>query len=202
MRALADERPVFHSEADFQHALAWEIREQHPDLGVRLEYPVPLEGERGNIDIWLWDTDGAAAIEVKCWTRRGEMTINGERFHFKDGARNLERYEFWKDVTRTERLFSQACISAGYVLSVSGDYGHWEPSRPGNKDAAFHIFEGRGVEGTLSWRDDAKVGTEWEAPLKLRGRYRTQWRDYSKPDGVSFRYLLLDIGEGLAAGRA
>ena len=38
MRELARERPLFHSEADFQHALAWRIHETISDCGIRLEY--------------------------------------------------------------------------------------------------------------------------------------------------------------------
>jgi hypothetical protein len=35
--SLSRERPIFHSEADFQHALAWHIHPRHPDTRVRLE---------------------------------------------------------------------------------------------------------------------------------------------------------------------
>jgi hypothetical protein len=43
MNRLALRRPVFHSEADFQHGLAWQIQLDHPDARVRLETR-PLEG--------------------------------------------------------------------------------------------------------------------------------------------------------------
>jgi hypothetical protein len=35
--ALAGERPVFHSERDLQHALAWQLQVSYPDAQVRLE---------------------------------------------------------------------------------------------------------------------------------------------------------------------
>jgi hypothetical protein len=34
---LGQTRPIFHSEADFQHAFAWEIHLRHPTARVRLE---------------------------------------------------------------------------------------------------------------------------------------------------------------------
>ena len=37
---LAKKRPVFHSEADFQHALAWELQLDDPTAGIRLEKQV------------------------------------------------------------------------------------------------------------------------------------------------------------------
>ena len=40
MRSLADTRKVFHSEADFQHALAWHIHEAMPESQIRLEVDV------------------------------------------------------------------------------------------------------------------------------------------------------------------
>ncbi len=41
MADLAAHRPIFHSEADFQHALAWQIHEAMPDCEIRLEWPYP-----------------------------------------------------------------------------------------------------------------------------------------------------------------
>ncbi|MBS3763395.1 MAG: hypothetical protein KGZ25_08855, partial [Planctomycetes bacterium] len=42
---LATERRIFHSEADFQHALAWKIREElekrDKEFRIRLEYKHP-----------------------------------------------------------------------------------------------------------------------------------------------------------------
>ena len=42
---LSKERPVFHSEADFQHALAWKICEKYHELNIRLEKRVILNDE-------------------------------------------------------------------------------------------------------------------------------------------------------------
>ena len=38
LKLLSDSRKVFHSEADFQFALAWEIQKLYPDAKIRLEY--------------------------------------------------------------------------------------------------------------------------------------------------------------------
>jgi hypothetical protein len=40
---LAQDRPIFHSEPDFQHALAWQVRLRHPQAKMRLE-PRPRPG--------------------------------------------------------------------------------------------------------------------------------------------------------------
>ncbi len=37
LSALAVQRPVFHSERDFQHALAWQLQLSHSQAQIRLE---------------------------------------------------------------------------------------------------------------------------------------------------------------------
>ena len=52
MGSLAKKRPIFHSEADFQHALAWEIHKTTSGCEIRLEYsPVPDKGQRMALDL-------------------------------------------------------------------------------------------------------------------------------------------------------
>ena len=59
MTGLAGTRKVFHSEADFQHALAWQIHEAMPESRIRLEvdafpaqdrrrFPGHLDASRGD----------------------------------------------------------------------------------------------------------------------------------------------------------
>ena len=206
--ALARERPAFHSEADFQHALAWRLHELDPGAEVRLERPTPWEGPRGAVDIWLHSADGATAIELKYWTQAAELTVIGERFQLKEqGAQDLGRYDFWKDVERTERLVAGGYADGGYVATVTNDQEYWNGAGAGTIDAAFRIHEGREAHGKLAWSPRAGDGTTKgrESPLTLRGRYVTSWRDYSAPapgrPGGEFRCLLLNVGEGLQRAR-
>lgn len=203
--ALASRRPAFHSEADFQFALAWEIHDLYRDTSVRLEYPVPLQDESGEIDIWLRDASSGpvreTAIELKYWKRKAELTVEGERFSLKERAfKNLYPYDYWKDVVRVEALIADGSASAGYVVALTNDHYYWNADGGGAADRAFRMHEGRAVSGTLSWGPTSNWDKE---PLVLRGCYDTHWRNYSvvasEPAG-SFRYLLLDVGAGLAAG--
>jgi hypothetical protein len=50
---LAHKRPVFHSEADFKHSLAWEIQQRFPESPVRLEYKPKYVGKRVYLDVWV-----------------------------------------------------------------------------------------------------------------------------------------------------
>ena len=64
LSALARRRGVFHSEADFQHALAWQLQLDHPAARVRLETR-PLPGKALALDL-LFEQDGLkTAVELK-----------------------------------------------------------------------------------------------------------------------------------------
>ncbi len=208
LAALAEQRPVFHSEADFQHALAWVVREQQPGIDVRLERPVTLDGQRGHVDIWVRDADGEKAIELKYWAREGELTVAGESFQHRGWAGDIERCGLWKDVARIERLIAVGSVEGGYAVALANLVGCWGAPRGGwerTNDAAFRLHEGHRVGGTLDWAEKTAVSTRnlCGAPVTLRGDYLTRWRDYSMPEpgraGGEFRYLLLDVGTALEA---
>ena len=94
---LANERPIFHSEADFQHALAWLFHSLIPDARVRLEYR-PFLDERVYLDIWVSREDQAMAVELKYLTRELRTVIAGEHYHLRSqSARDISRYDFLKD---------------------------------------------------------------------------------------------------------
>ena len=54
MLGLSTARPIFHSEADFQHAFAWQLHERLPDCQIRLEFnPLPAQKKGMYLDIWV-----------------------------------------------------------------------------------------------------------------------------------------------------
>jgi len=61
---LKSNRKVFHSEADFQFALAWELQLQYPDAAIRLEYPPPNDPTK-YVDILLHLGDDVYPIDVE-----------------------------------------------------------------------------------------------------------------------------------------
>ena len=75
MAKLSEKRRVFHSEADFQHAFAWQIREATPEYEIRLEFnPVPEERRKIYLDIWI--PVEKVAIELKFVTRHLDTTVS------------------------------------------------------------------------------------------------------------------------------
>lgn len=197
---LAKERPVFHSEADFQHALAWKIRELHSDAKVRLERKVAGR-EIGlakpiYLDLWVELHGEIAAIELKYQTVAIEHDHLGERFSLGGkGAEDNLGYDFIKDVRRLEGFVHSRPNAVGHAILLSNQpvWKHEPTGREYSKDA-FRIHDGRVIEGTLMWRKVDKAGQRASA-LELRDAYLSSWEDYSDLGGKlgRFRYLWLRV---------
>ncbi len=199
MRQLANDRPVFHAEADFQHALAWKLHEVMPDAFIRLEYR-PFKDERLYTDIWVRTRFGSIGIELKYLTRRLSAHVNGESFNLSDqAAQDISRYDFVKDIVRLERVVDAGHATAGYAVLLTNDRGYWRPSaRSTTVDAAFRVHEGRMLMGTSMWSAAAGPGTtrSRDQPLELRSTYHLQWADYPIVEHAligKFRYLLVEV---------
>lgn len=196
---LAVLRPVFHSEADLQHAFAWEVRAQDPTVRVRLETR-PAPGMR--LDLLLTSEAGQkrSAVELKYLTRFWIGEVGGERFELKDqGAQDIRAYDVVKDILRVEKFVGGMPGSNGAVVCLGNDPSYWSAPTHGratNADA-FRLHEGTVLHGTRTWGPLTGAGTSRgrEAPLALQAAYRMAWADYSAlpgPRGV-FRTLVVEV---------
>ena len=200
MARLAVCRKAFHSEADFQHGLAWEIHKAHPNAQVRLEVNLMTDQRRRRyVDIWL--PEAGIAIELKYLTQKLEVYQNGEAIELRNqGAQDLGRYNFLLDIERIESFRSvvDGCMG-GYAVLLTNDPLYWEATRTMNTiDAALRLHEGRKLIGDLRWSDRAGAGTTRgrESPIRLMGSYRLSWQDYSQPNRDrygKFRYLVVSV---------
>ena len=203
LEGLACTRRVFHSEADFQHALAWHIHEVIPDCRVRLEFK-PFPCEKLYLDIWL--PDAGVAIELKYKTRKVELRHDGEVFQLLDhSAFDCGRYDFIQDVRRLEGVVDGNTIPAkvGFAVFLTNEPHYWKYPRflakPGYRnpnDCAFRIHEGRELYGELDWRSPPAETDPKKDPISLRGKYPLTWRDYRFLEncaGGLFRFLLVQV---------
>jgi hypothetical protein len=200
MASLTDTRKVFHSEADFQHALAWRIQQAMPESQIRLEIDVlQVEHRRRYLDIWL-PVEGIA-IELKYKTRGLELEQDHEPFVLRNqSAQTQGRYDFVRDIHRLELMRSQLKqCKAGYAVLLTNDSSYWKcPARRSPVDADFRIHDGREVSGVLAWATSAKPGTVKgrESPIAIHGSYRLRWQEYSSVPAKSygsFRYLAVSL---------
>jgi len=200
LKELSQKRPIFHSEADFQHALAWEIHQKFNKIDIRLEKRF-MVNELGEIyvDILLKIDDAAIAIETKYTTKKLEIKLNGEEFVLKNhSALDVRRYDFLLDMYRLEKLKSAGKVVIGYAVFLTNDPGYWkEPKRKNTNDENFRIHQGRKIKAneTLQWAPNTSKGTKKgrERLLRFEKEYSFEWELYSKDTHYEFKYLLVEV---------
>jgi hypothetical protein len=201
MSKLKSKRQIFHSEADFQFALAWEIQREHPEVEVRLEYAYKIGEKLYHIDILVIHDNQYIPIELKYKTLKKSVIFESEEFHLKNhGAQDLGKYDLLKDVVRVESVLQDHDkFVDGHIIMLTNDPSYWKKDSKENTCCAdFSIADGRVVTGNMAWADHTGAGTmkNREEPISLTGRYNLKWYNFSKFDDKrngQFRYLLLDV---------
>lgn len=189
LQSLACKRSIFHNESDFQHALAWELREFY-GCKIRLERRFDIDNKRVYLDIMAEMDERKIAIELKYKMKAIECTIQGETFSLlNQGAQDIGRYDVLKDLQRLVQLYKRGLIDVGYLIFLTNDSSYYlEP--PFEKDTAdreFRIHQGRGINGTLSWSEHTGEGTMKgrEDSIVVEGEYTLNWSPYSRVDHTS-----------------
>ena len=195
MGALAAQRPVFHSEADFQFALATALQNALPNAAVRLEVPRRLDtGRTEYLDLQCTTADGVTtAIELKYFTRAWSGTVNQEEYQLRaHAARDLARLHYVHDVVRLERL-ADSTGARGIAVMLTNEPALWTPpTKPvTTRDAAFRLHDGVTLTGVLDWGPGFRPNRR-----ELRGTYGVRWSDYSAIDdgpGGALRWTALEV---------
>lgn len=186
MANLSRQRPIFHSEADFQHALAWQIHRTIPNCEIRLEMPYRVPQGNWYLDIWLQTME--IAIELKYRTKRMEGEKDGEYFLLKNHSGYPQgRYDFLKDIQRLEQVVADRKAKSGFAVLLTNDLNFWQQPQQRwetTNDANFRLHEGRTLTGELTWSEQASDGTMRtkegkNLPIHLKGSYHLQWQEYS-----------------------
>lgn len=187
LSSLSKRRPIFVSEADFQLELAWEIKLRYPDVVIRLEY-TPVFDKNMHLDILAVRDNAWIPLELKYKTKGCEKVMNGETFILKNhGAHDMNRYLFWKDVGRIERVKRETDhFLEGYAIMLTNEKLYWESGADGiSKD--FTLRQGVEKHGLLQWAGQAKTASQKQVkdPIMLEGHYLEDWQDYSRLDNTN-----------------
>ena len=210
MRALAARRPVFHSEADFQHELAMEFSRAGFDLRLEVPFSVNLNGHQVavELDLLLIDrqTKQKAAVEIKYVKSAASIVHNGENFDLKHTwGTNLSRFDCLADFQRVGRLKAAGAVDFGFSIFLSNASEAWDRDAGNDRIMArqFSIHDGRPLA--------AGAVFDWEPAQPGRGSVSVKrlppytpisvpcvatctWVDYSyfQQKNGRFRYLLLE----------
>ena len=211
MASLAERRPVFHSEADFQHELAMEI--SRTGFGVRLE--IPFEVNLNNVhitvelDLLLLNarTKHKTAVEIKYVKSAVTVDHRGERFNLKNTwGTNLPRFDCLADFQRVGQLKAAGIVDSAFTIFLTNSASAWADNVGGTNIMArqFSIHEGREMNAgaLLNWVPaNPTVGSVSArrlppyAPINIPQAATCTWAKYSDFQGRngSFRYLLLEV---------
>jgi hypothetical protein len=198
IETLRRKRTVFHSEADFQFALAWEIQRKYPEAEIRLEYP-PMGDPNKYIDILVRKDKCSFPIELKYKTKKLHISFDNEQYNLKNhGAQDLGCYDFVKDICRIESFSTHLDgFKCGYALWLTNDQKYW--NAPNNLNAgyvAFSVHHGAKKTGLMKWANHLSSGTikGREEALSLHEEYEIVWKNYSDlGKNGAFKYALIPI---------
>lgn len=203
MTALpGDNRTIFTSEADFQFALAWEIKQLYPEYDIRLEEILDVgDGKHHfiHVDIIIHDKDNKIIpIELKYCTKSAPVEDLDGFILKNQGAEDIRRYDFIKDIQRVESIRNKhkndGRFVCGYCIFLTNSERYWKPKKNREEciDKDFLIDEDSIISGKPKEWNRASSGTMKgrEAPLKT-DEYEIVWEDYVKDK--SLRYLCITI---------
>ncbi|UQZ90926.1 hypothetical protein C4J81_17585 [Deltaproteobacteria bacterium Smac51] len=200
IQSLGNKRKIFHSEADFQFSLAWEIQRLHPSANIRLEY-CPVCAPRRHIDILLELNKRKYPIELKYKTLKTTVTDCDELFNLKNhGAQTIGKYDLLADIERIESLSeSLPGFEEGYAVWLTNDPIYWQsPSRENTIAGVFPVHNGAVAHREMPWAPQTAMGTKKgrDKSIVLKGRYAIQWEDFSEVHmerNGSFKYALIKV---------
>ena len=108
MKALSAQRKVFHSEADFQHAFAWELHLRQPEASIRLEKPLRTASKNLHLDFLFEHAGKSVAVELKYKTRSLKLSMDGEDSRYTASSLKLAKLQdAWLEGWRV--LLSSCC---------------------------------------------------------------------------------------------
>ena len=203
---LAVQRPVFQNEMDFQFSFAWQIKMKFPNWNIRFEKNLTdSEDEKRRIDLWI-EGENTYAIELKYPTQELFHEVNNEIFKLRNqSAVDYSRYAFLKDIQRMEEVVSNNTDVKGYAILITNDMSiELPPTKDDVADFQFRIHEGKVINNEeLDWirKEGGQSFGDMENPIKLRGTYKFNWKDYSElkmknnlpVTNGKFRYLFIEI---------
>lgn len=187
------------------------LYEYHVPTGLLNGY-YPWRNRFGNsqemyIDIVVYDEHEFVPIEIKYKTRRlntattiFNQLVNNVDFLCDQGAQDLGRYGFWKDIYRLELVRNTfAAVRNGIALFVTNDPAYINNTNdPHVNYYDFHMKDGRTkVTGRLAWQDKKSKIAKGNPDFTLAGTYDIQWTpigSHSNPRSrADFSYCLVVV---------
>ena len=195
------------NERDFQMHLATCLRQTGHYDDVDVEYYVPLSefenyiwNNELRIDVLVRKGDEYLPIELKYKTksvkkhvpRFGERLSSDVEVMKNQGAQDLGKYDFWKDVRRIEIVRKRfRAIKNGLAVFVTNDPAYLRSGRDISNHIKFSMTEGsHGKE--KRWRDKESTCCKTHPNFDVDQEYSIHWESKTI-DNIKIFYTLLTI---------
>lgn len=202
---LRENTKLFYNERDLQVNLALFLKNKGYYKNVFLEYSLPTKMLYPNskssadvrIDIVVEKNGKFIPIELKYKTEKvtGELHRFGEKplgtILKKQGAQNIGKYSFWKDIERIERIKENfKNVQTGYCVFITNDKSYTQPS--GGATAPFSMEAGATRMGNLDWDGDVELANRLST-ISLKEKHTIKKWDTTENEGITFHYCIVEV---------
>ena len=204
---LDTNKELLFNERDLQMHLATFLRLTGHYDDVDVEYYVPLSELKGYIwnnelrmDVLVRKGKEFLPIELKYKTkfvrkkllRFGESVAEEVEVMKNQGAQDLGKYDFWKDVRRIEIVRNRfGCIKNGLAVFVTNDPAYLQAGKETSNHIKFSMTEG--AHGKVKhWLDKESSCCKTHPNFEVEKDYSIHW-DSRKVDEIDIHYTLLTI---------
>lgn len=213
LRELSKRRPIFHSEADFQHELALELNRSGWECRLEVPITIKVKGEKAKAEVDLLARSNKAetfyAIELKYVSAKLKASYREESFDLSQNwGVNLSRFDCLADWQRLASIVDSGSAQAGFAVFMTNYEDAWtrDLAKAKNPPMAreMSIHEGRNFRkgDALDWHPQTpSVGAVSKkrlppySPIICPASVSCVWTDYSHERAEKngqFRYLLLE----------
>lgn len=221
---LSGESVLFSNESDLQLRLSCYLKHLGHYDRVEVEYYVPYQelkllNSSLNHTNFPWDSDlyidivvekdgQFVPVELKyptkdiwgAFTRFGVAVTAKVPMLKNQGAQDIVRYNYWKDVRRIEALRQAYAetIVGGLAVMVTNDSSYrTSPTSNSFGYSRFSIKDGRVVtqpqDRNMAWQNNVKVAAT-HPNFEIDNSYEIRWRQIPRiPKTLGFWYLILDV---------
>lgn len=204
---LETNKELLFNERDFQMHLATSLKQTGHYDDVDVEYYVPLSeledyiwNNELRIDVLVRKRDEYLPIELKYKTKTVKKRISRFGEHISSdievmknqGAQDLGKYDFWKDVRRIEIIRKRfKAIKGGLAVFVTNDPSYQQSGRELSNHIKFSMTEGaHGKE--KHWRDKESTCCKTHPDFNVDREYFIHW-ETKKIEDINIYYTLLTI---------
>lgn len=196
------------NERDLQIHLAMSLQKSSQAYDdVDLEYYVPrseLDGYRWNselrLDLVVRQGNEFLPVELKYKTRSitrrierfGELLSDEAVVVKNQGAQDLGRYDFWKDVRRLELVRRRfAAVKNGLAVFVTNDPIYLKEGKASSNHVALSMAAG--IHGRRKeWLNSASSCAREHPGFEVEACYAIEWRQFVT-EGETFHYCIVQI---------